>query len=408
MPLSRVFAVLPSLLLLAACQSRAAVLPSLNTNTGISAQSSPFNRQNQQSPRENLDQVIQNAMQQQQLVGLALGVVENGQITYLKGYGLADNENQQPVTPDSSFRWASISKTVTSVLSMQLVEQGKLNLESPIQTYWPQYRNAQGWPVTQRQLLSHLAGVGSYDDVPGWRDGLKTYQARSLPAALQGADMLQASADVFAFAPLMSPPGSAYRYSTFGSMLAGAVITQAGNAPYLQQFEQRIRQPLGLTSMQPDQSTKSIPYRVSGYYREQGQIKQRSNDDVAWKLAGGGFTSNVGDLTRYMQALINQELLPAAAHQEMWTSQTTSEGKKTGYGLSFSVARHGQDTEIGHFGSQEKTRTVLSFLPEKKLGVVIMCNSEWANLGPVRDALLNSLKSQTLANNSRALTSSVH
>ncbi len=131
---------------------------------------------------------------------------------------------------------------------------------------------------------------------------------------------------------------------------------------------------------------------MSGYYRDQGQIKQRGDDDVAWKLAGGGFTSNVGDLTRYMQALINQELLPAAAHQEMWTSQTTSEGKKTGYGLSFSVARQGQDTEIGHFGSQEKTRTVLSFLPEKKLGVVIMCNSEWANLGPVRDALLNTLK----------------
>ena len=395
MPLSRFFALLPGLLLLATCQSRAAV-PSSSAIAGLRSQTVPLGRQNVQAPREDLDQIIQSAIAQQRLVGLALGVVENGKITYMKGYGWADSETQQPVTPDSSFRWASISKTVTAVLSMQLEQQGKLNLEAPIQTYWPDYRNAQGWPVTQRQLLGHLAGVGNYD-VPGWRDGLQKYQARALPAELQGADMLLASADVFAFAPLMSTPGSAYRYSTFGSMLAGAVISKAGNAPYLQQFEQRIRQPLGLTTMRPDHSTIAIPHRVSGYYQEQGQVKKRDDDDVAWKLAGGGFTSNVGDLTRYMQALINQELLPAAAHQKMWTSQTTSEGKATGYGLSFSVARHGQDTEIGHFGAQTKTRTVLSFLPEKKLGVVIMCNSEWANLGPVRDALLKALKSSSLS-----------
>lgn len=389
MSLSRLLMVLPSFLLIAACQSR----------TVAPEQPLQFTRQSQQTPREALDQVIQNAMQEQKLVGLALGVVENGKITYLKGYGWADNESQQPVTTDSSFRWASISKTVTSVLSMQLVEKGKLNLDAPIQTYWPAYRNPQGWPVSQRQLLGHLGGVGNYDDVPGWRDGLKTYQARSLPAELQGADMVLASADIFAFAPLMSPPGNTYRYSTFGSMLAGAVITQAGSSPFLQQFDQRIRQPLGLTTMQPDQMKVSIPHRVSGYYRDQGQIQKRSDEDVSWKLAGGGFTSNVGDLTRYMQALINQELLPPAAHQEMWTSQSTSEGKKTGYGLSFSVARHGQDIEIGHFGSQEKTRTVMSFLPEKKAGVVIMCNSEWANLGPIRDALLDALKSSTRTNN---------
>ncbi len=255
MPFPHFLKALPALLLMAACQSRSAVLLPVNSPPGLPSQNAQFTRQSAQAPREALDQVIQNAIQQQNLVGLALGVVENGQITYLKGYGLADNETQQPVTPSSSFRWASISKTVTSVLSMQLVEQGKLNLETPIQAYWPEYHNTQNWPVTQRQLLSHLAGVGSYDDVPGWRDGLQTYHARALPAELQGADMLLASADVFAFAPLMSAPGSAYRYSTFGSMLAGAVISQAGSAPYLQQFEQRIRQPLGLTRYNPIKCT---------------------------------------------------------------------------------------------------------------------------------------------------------
>lgn len=384
--------IIASFLLLTACQSQSAALQP--QTIPVSRLATPTLHPATQAQ---IDQVIQTAMQKQGLVGLALGLVENGKITALKGYGWADQEQQQAVTTDSSFRWASISKTITAVLSLQLVEHGRLDLDRNIQEIWPAYRNAQGWPVSQRQLLGHLAGVGSYDDVPGWREGLQKYQARSLPPELQGADMVLASADVFAFAPLMSAPGSAYRYSTFGSMLAGAVLAKAGSAPYLQQFEQRIRAPLGLRSLQADYQAQTIPNRVSGYYREQNQLKKRPDSDVAWKLAGGGFTSNIGDLTRYMQALINQELVQPTSYREMWSAQQTTAGKPTGYGLSFAISQQGQEREVGHFGAQENTRTVISFLPDSKRGVALMCNSEWANLAPIRDALLDLLKKNAAA-----------
>ncbi len=374
---------LTSICVLASCQSRAATLPLSRLTAQSSLASQPH--------RAELDEIIKSAMAQQKLVGLALGVVEDGKVTYLKGYGWANQAAQQPVTLDSSFRWASISKTVTAVLSMQLVAQGRLQLDAPIAQYWPDYRNAQGWPVTQRQLLGHLGGVGNYDDVTAWQAGLQNYHQRQLAPEAQGANMVLAASDVFASAPLMNPPGEVYRYSTFGSMLAGAVVEKAGAAPYVQQFDTRIRQPLGLTTLHPDYAALQLPHRVSGYYQAQGQIKVRQDEDVSWKLAGGGFTSNVGDLTRYMQALINQELLTPEAYPEMWTSQQTQAGKATGYGLSFAVSRQVGFTEVGHFGAQEKTRTVMSFLPERKLGVVIMCNSEWANLAPVRTALLSAL-----------------
>ena len=334
--------------------------------------------------RNAIDQVITQAMQEQKLVGLALGLVEQGQITYLKGYGWADQEDKVAVTEQSSFRWASISKPVTSVLSMQLVEQGKLNLDSDIRSYWPEYRNAQGWPVTQRQLLSHLGGVGSYDDVPNWQTRLQEYQ-QARPTT-EPPNMVQA-AHIFAFAPLMTLPGTEYRYSTFGAMLAGAVLSKASGQSYLQQFEERIRQPLKLTSTRPDIQSQFIPYRVSGYALHNGQISKQAAQDVSWKLPGGGFTSNVADLTRFMQALINQELINQKSETEMWTSQQTSSGKKTGYGLSFGLSELYQQRRVEHFGAQQNTRTAMSFLPDQKLGLVIMCNSEWANLAPIRDQL---------------------
>lgn len=367
------------------------------SGASLPAQASPFlERQSVHSfpplnatELKEIDQLVSETLDHEQWVGLALGLIENGQITYLKGYGWADRESKTAVTPQTHFRWASLSKPVTAVLSAQLVEQGKLDLDRDIRAYWPDYHNAQGWPVSQRQLLGHLAGIGHYDEVSGWREGLQKY--RQQVDSAHEVDQLQAAADLFAFAPLLSRPGTAYHYSSFGYILAGAIVAQAGGQSYLQQFNQRIRQPLKLTSMQPDLNGVEIPYRVSGYYRQGTQIQKRGDDDVAWKLAGGGFTSNIGDLARFTQALINHELLSPQSEQQLWSSQQTVTGTATGYGLGFAISKlHGQ-RRIGHLGAQSKTRTSLSFLPERKIGVVLMCNSEWANLSPLQDRIYEVL-----------------
>lgn len=345
-----------------------------------------------------IDTLVQKAMDQQQWVGLAVGLVEDGQISYLKGYGWADKESREAVTLNTSFRWASLSKPVTAVLSLQLVEQGKLDLDQDIRSYWRSYKNAQGWKVTQRQLLSHLSGVGHYDEVPHWGEGLKRYLKNDAKPENGGADMVAASRQIFASAPLLSRPGTQYHYSTFGAMLAGAVLSQAGGMPYLEQFQSRIAQPLGLTSIQPDRHGQYIPYRASGYYRDNQVVKKRLPDDVAWKLAGGGFTSNIYDLTRFMQALINQELLSPASTQALWQPQSTLDGKPTGYGLSFGIGERDHQPLIEHSGSQTQTRTWMGFMPQEKRGVVLMSNSEWADFGPLQAQILDALRAGAVLN----------
>jgi len=337
-----------------------------------------------------VDEAVLRVMEDQGLVGLALGLVENGKISYLKGYGWADRENREAVTLQSSFRWASLSKPVTAVLSQQLVEQGLLDLDQDIQKYWKAYHNVQGWPLTQRQLLAHLAGIGSYDEVAGWQAGLRSFQAGA--GVQTPAHMSAASQAVFAAAPLLQRPGLAYHYSTFGYMLAGAVLEQRSGQSYWQQFQERIAQPLGLTSIQPDHAGTFIPYRVSGYYKDRGSVVKRPLDDVAWKLAGGGFTSNIQDLTRFMQALIQHELISQRGSEALWTVQKTVEGQATAYGLGFGVSQFQQIRRIEHGGSQTRTRTLMSFHPDQKRGLVLMCNSEWAELAPLRDALFEILQ----------------
>jgi serine beta-lactamase-like protein LACTB, mitochondrial len=344
---------------------------------------------------QQIDQLVTRAMDQQALVGVALGIVENGQISYLKGYGWADQESREAVSLNSSFRWASLSKPVTAILSLQLVEQGLLDLDQDIRAYWRAYQNGQAWRVTQRQLLAHLAGVGNYDDVEGWQAGLRKYQqAYSLPEN-RGADMLHA-AEIFASAPLLSRPGMEYRYSTFGYILAGAVLSKAGEDAYLAQFNARIGQKLGLTTMQPDRLRQYIPYRVSGYYRDAQGIKKRAPDDVAWKLAGGGFTSNLHDATRFMQALINHELVSPKSSQILWTEQKTLDDQRTHYGLGFGISERFHQPCIEHGGSQTQTRTLMSFLPQQKLGFVLMSNSEWADFGPLKEQIYAALMASAI------------
>lgn len=354
--------------------------------------------------RAALDRLIQQEMNQQKLTGLALGVVKNGEIAYLQGYGWADRQSRRAVSLRSRFRWASVSKPVTALLSLQLVEQGCLNLETPVHHWLPGYHNPTGWPVNQRQLLSHQAGVGHYPEISDWASRLQAYR-QSIKAASAAAAYRDLSHDMPAVAeaivsgqPLLFRPGTGYHYTSLGYLLAGATVAAAGQTPYLQQFQQRIAAPLGLTSMQPDTGDPGLNERVAGYYLDAQGHQTQIQRNISWKLAGGGFSSNVYDMTRLMQAMLRHELLQPSTSEQMWTPQTLSTGTRTHYGLGVSIWQGRQPNgqplrRIGHMGAQAAVRSDLQFWPEQNFGLVLLSNSEWAELAPLRDkihTLLNS------------------
>ncbi|PNS07392.1 serine hydrolase domain-containing protein [Solilutibacter silvestris] len=318
-----------------------------------------------------VDTAVAEGMRRDGTVGMAIGVIENDRIVYLKGYGDADREAHVPVTTRTMFRWASVSKPVAAIAAMQLVEQGKLDLDADVRGYVPEFPD-KGVKITTRQLLGHQGGIVHYDNGPVVPT-VKTY-AQAHPFA----DVVVAL-DAFKDSPLVNAPGTKFNYTTHGFMLVAAVVQRAGGEPFAQQVRERIIEPLHLTTMQPDYQWIAIPDRATGYVKQDGAVARSTDTDVSWKLGGGGYISDIGDFAGFAKGVLDGRLVSAATQTAMWTPQKTADGKATGYGLGFDVSNEGGRLRIAHSGSQEKTRTWLAIWPQEKRGIVIMTNSEWVD-----------------------------
>ena len=309
----------------------------------------------------------------QDFVGLAVVVVADGRIAHAAGHGFADRAAKTPVRPTAtSFRWASISKPVTAIAALQLVEQGKLDLDADVRTLVPEFPE-KPWPISTRQLLTHQGGVVHYTN------GKVVATKATYDSERPFVDLVCAL-DKFKESPLICEPGTAHHYTTHGFMLAGAVVERAGKTPFWEQVRARIAAPLGMASFQPDYEWVAIADRTRGYRKLLGVVATSADTDVSWKLAGGGFTSTAIDLARFAQGLLQGRLLQPKTQAAMFTAQSTRDGKRTGYGLGIGVGRLGEAKVVSHSGAQEKTRTFLLLVPERQVAVAVMCNSEWAQL----------------------------
>lgn len=316
-----------------------------------------------------VDRAMEDEMQQQRAVGLAIGVIQNGEVVYLKGYGFADREKKVPVTRDTLFRWASVSKCLTAIAAMQLAEQHCLDISTDVRTYVPEFPNL-GVVITPRDLLCHQSGVVHYSN--GKVIGTECHYGCEHPY-----ENVLLALNTFNRSPLLHHPGEKFSYTTHGYILLSAVVERAGRQKFADQVATRIVRPLGLKTLQPDYQWRDIPHRAVGYVKRNNEIVTSTNTDVSWKLGGGGYISNIDDMAGFAAGLINGKLVSGETYQAMWMQQKTSDGKATEYGLGFQIATEAGRLKVAHSGSQEKTRTRLVIYPEQKSGVVVMTNSEY-------------------------------
>lgn len=335
-----------------------------------------------------VDAAAKQAMADQQLVGLAVAVIQNGEVSHVQGYGYQDREAEVPVTDKTMFRWASISKPVTAILAMQLIHDGKMELQTDVRTLVPEFPQPsygdQDVTITVGHLLCHQGGIVHYTN------GRVVITEAEYETEHPYEDVVLAL-DRFRESPLVNAPGEKFSYTTHGYMLLGAAVQRAGKQKFALQAKERVFAPLGMNSMRPDYQWEHIDNRAVGYRRRRREIVVSTDTDVSWKLAGGGFISTVGDLARFGAGLMTEKILPQERWDEMWTAQETADGQTTEYGLGFRVAQLGEHRIVGHSGSQEKTRTYLMIAPDAGFGVALMTNSEYANLRPLADTILQSL-----------------
>jgi CubicO group peptidase (beta-lactamase class C family) len=311
-----------------------------------------------------IDALVYDEMAKQNIVGMAVAIVRNGAIDYAKGYGHTDLGRTQPVTTDTIFRWASVSKTLTAAATLKLSEENaNFGLDDKVTkhvSYWPSFGNKGG--IRIRHLLSNRSGIIHYRNKKHCRDNPSPdYERGRHTSTFYNAEQ---SVDVFKRQPLCFQAGTGFKYSTFGFSLLGAAIEGASGQSYANWVRSNIQIPLGLTSLR--QATGLRP----GFDQRYHIIRPVLAGNAAWKLPGGGWESNILDLAKFANALLQGSLLDNTAR--LWTDVQGNPG----YGYGYGVKHSSDNSRVWHRGRDENSRTAIYLYPRSvdRLGIVLMLN----------------------------------
>ncbi len=310
---------------------------------------------------EAAQELAASALEEANLPGLSVAVGIDGAIVWSEGFGYADVELRVPVTPLTRFRIGSVSKPFTATAIGLLYENGKLDLDAPVQQYVPGFPEKR-WPITTRQLAGHTAGIRHYL-------GDEFFSSRHYDSVLQGLE-------IFAADPLLFRPGTDYEYSSYGWNLLSAVVQSASGMQFLTYMTERVFEPLGMRHTVPDQVTDIIPHR-SGYYAHDadGRIVNAPFVDNSYKWAGGGFLSTPEDLILFGFGHIREPLLEPGTVELLFTPQRLDSGETTGYGIGWRTNEDpsGRRT-VGHTGGSVGGTTAFWTWPEQQMVIAAVTN----------------------------------
>jgi serine beta-lactamase-like protein LACTB, mitochondrial len=314
--------------------------------------------------------------------GVSVAVVEHGEYEWAEGFGLADIENNVPASEHTLFRLASISKSLTAVGAMQLVERGKLDLDAPIQKYCPAFPEKQK-PITTREVMGHLAGIRHYKEGP---DDQEIGNTKHFDNPIQGG------LDFFKNDPLLSDPGTKFHYSTQGYTVVGCVIEGASGAKYVDFIRQNVFAPAGMEHTQVDDRFAIIPYRTRFYDQtESGTVRNSDFLDSSYKIPGGGWLSSAEDMAHFEVAILSHKLIKRSTRDLMWTPLKPTGEAPNGYALGWGNTTEGTLHYVSHSGGQQGTSTNFMIAPDQGAGVVVLANMEGAPTGDLAKEILKIL-----------------
>lgn len=329
--------------------------------------------------------------------GLSIALVDEKRVPWMRGFGMADAEAGIAADADTIYEAGSVSKVFTATAILQLAEQGKLQLDRPIEDAVPDFRIrsrfAQADPITPRRLLTHHAGIP--EDMM-----LGAFSSTPIPLATQVSRL----ADEY----LAYPPGQVLAYSNFGFTVLGRAIEVAAGTAFPDYMQSQLLTPLGMNGS----AFRSTPLVQSRMAKPYGRMAP--NDyPPAWLdngVADGGLRSSARDLSRYVMAMLNGGKLdgasvirPASLH-EAWQPQNA--GNPLDLDLRIGLAwfldemptRDGAAVRlVFHGGSLPYHQSYVALLPDHGLGVAVLANTDSA--GPLveevaRETLRQALKAK--------------
>jgi CubicO group peptidase (beta-lactamase class C family) len=323
-------------------------------------------------------------MRARNIPGLSIAVSVDGEVVWSEGFGYANLEQGTPVTPETKFRIGSISKPLTAAALAQLYEQGKIDLDAPIQRYVPSFPEKQKGVVTTRLAAGHLAGIRHYRGL----EFLSSKRYRSVTEALE----------IFANDTLQTPPGERYAYSSYGWNLLSAVVETASGERFLPYMREHVFRPLGMRRTVADYTDSIIPGRTGYYQRSQDSaLVNAPYVDNSYKWAGGGFLSTPEDLLHFANAHMQPGFLQPETLEIWWTSQRTSGGRDTGYGIGWQVQQVDGHHVVSHGGGSVGGNSWLAMIPAAGVALAVTTNISSAGYGNVPSRILRAFLDHVVA-----------
>ena len=328
--------------------------------------------------------------------GIVAGVMVDGDLVWAQAFGWADRDARTPMSTASISRTGSISKSVTAVLMMRLLDEGVIGLDEPVERYLPAFasikdRRVDAQPVTFRHLASHTAGLIRE---PQWPDAVVG------PIELWDKRIVE-SLPLTAYDTV---PGARYQYSNIGFGTLGLALAKAAGRPFMEIVRTEVLEPLGMTGSEFVVAGAKLEARLAAGYviGQDGSIDggqpAREHAGRGYKVPNGGVYSTVADLGRFMGAMSGVpglRILSEESRQEALSIQTP-ENPNRGYGLGFSVQIDEQGRKIAsHGGSVAGYTAHMAFDPEARIGVVLLRNygRGSTNLGTATQGLVAQLRS---------------
>jgi CubicO group peptidase (beta-lactamase class C family)/D-alanyl-D-alanine dipeptidase len=318
---------------------------------------------------EAIRKLIVHELEDKQIPAISIALVDDQTVIWAQGFGMADPQTKKPATAETIYRVGSVSKLFTDIAIMQLVEQGKLDLDAPVTKYLPEFqpKNPFDKAITLRQLMSHRSGLVRESPAGHYFDDSSPSLQRSV-ASLNGTE-------------LVFPPEKRTKYSNAGIAVVGLVLERTQKEPFAKYLGRTLLGPLGMkhSGFEPtDEIRKELAQALMWTYH--GRTFGAPTFELGTSPAGCLYTT-VLDLARFESALfaggngiIKRETLDA-----MWKEQYPDPANDRPFGIGFAIGKLDDQRRLGHSGAIYGFSTELAILPERKLGVVVAASKDVAN-----------------------------
>lgn len=315
-----------------------------------------------QSLNESFQERIEQYHDIMELPSVVAGIAVDDSTVWIGAEGFADLENNVETTKDHLYRIASISKFITSVAIMQLVEKGLVDLDQDVRKYIP-YFPKKRFTITARNLLNHTSGFRGYKNIDEFNSTTQ-YDSISL--------VVKYSMDDY----LANKPGTEFYYSTMAYNVLAVIIEEVSGMTYAQYLQKHIFEPAGMTRTTLERQSEILKKRAHGYIRnEYEQLINAPLSDLSLKYPGGGLLSTVPDLLNFGKALLAGKLVSKQSIDTMIVKTVLSDNDTIPYGLGTRSAFDSlKGLEIGHGGGGTGFSSGLYIYPDKNIVVAHLTN----------------------------------